>query len=378
MKKCPTCEKTFDDAMRFCQSDGTPLVSADEPASNDPYKTVVGRQEDTASSAPPDPFKTMIGGMPKRDESGDLLQLPQEQDALKTQFMTDEELRREMSGGAQKGEEIIDVPPLSEGSSGGRESGKGADDFSSSPPPPKFNEPSLSPPSFGDLSSTSSSDSSESSSTGYSNPFSGTSQGVSSPFDKTSGGDEPKSPFADTYNPPSSPIPSPFGESKPASYDPPSAPLPSYKEPEPAMNEPLNNPFSNSPFDQPAATNQPLQQTEWTPPPAPDASWQNQEIGQNTPFQPPAAGTGQNQTLAIVSLVLGILSLLCCAWFLPGIAAVVLGFMAKNKAENNPDQYGGRGLALGGIITGGISVILGIIVVILYVFTGALAGIGNF
>ena len=28
MKKCPTCEKTFEDSYRFCQLDGTPLVDA--------------------------------------------------------------------------------------------------------------------------------------------------------------------------------------------------------------------------------------------------------------------------------------------------------------------------------------------------------------
>ena len=26
MKQCPVCEKTFDDSLRFCQVDGTPLV----------------------------------------------------------------------------------------------------------------------------------------------------------------------------------------------------------------------------------------------------------------------------------------------------------------------------------------------------------------
>jgi hypothetical protein len=107
---------------------------------------------------------------------------------------------------------------------------------------------------------------------------------------------------------------------------------------------------------------------EWTPPPAPEANWQNQPVGQDSPFQPPPAGVavGQNKTLAIVSLVLGILSLLCCSWFIPGIAAIVTGVMARGKAKKNPAQYGGEGLALGGIITGVISLILGAIVAVLY------------
>jgi hypothetical protein len=72
MKKCPTCERTFDDSMKFCQTDGTPLVAvAENAAPDDAYKTTVGRQEDIAASIQPDPFKTMIGGSFNKDESGD-------------------------------------------------------------------------------------------------------------------------------------------------------------------------------------------------------------------------------------------------------------------------------------------------------------------
>ena len=87
---------------------------------------------------------------------------------------------------------------------------------------------------------------------------------------------------------------------------------------------------------------------------------------------------GQNKTLAIISLICGIASLICCSWFLPGIAAVVLGFMARGKAKANPAEYGGAGMALAGIITGAISLVMGVIVIILYL-AGAMAGsIGNF
>ena len=46
MKRCPTCDKTFDDNMRFCQADGTPLVD-DVPI--DPYKTMVATPADIAA-----------------------------------------------------------------------------------------------------------------------------------------------------------------------------------------------------------------------------------------------------------------------------------------------------------------------------------------
>ncbi|MCC7306699.1 MAG: DUF4190 domain-containing protein [Acidobacteria bacterium] len=94
---------------------------------------------------------------------------------------------------------------------------------------------------------------------------------------------------------------------------------------------------------------------------------------QNAPI---SAAAGQNKTLAIVSLVVGILSIFCCGWFIPGIVAIVLGFMAKGKATNDPANYGGKGLALGGIITGAVSLVLGVIVVVLY-FLGFAAGFIN-
>lgn len=111
---------------------------------------------------------------------------------------------------------------------------------------------------------------------------------------------------------------------------------------------------------------------EWTPPPAPDASWQNQEIGANTPFQPPmAGGEGQNKTLAIVSLVLGILGMtVCCGGLLPSIAAIITGVMARGKVNENPGEYGGSGMALGGLITGVIGLVLGIVIIILQVALG--------
>ena len=75
-------------------------------------------------------------------------------------------------------------------------------------------------------------------------------------------------------------------------------------------------------------------------------------------FEPaPQGGKG----MAIASLVLGIVSLaLCLYWFvaLPaGIVAVVLGVIARGKGV-------GKGLALGGIITGAIGVLFGIILAI--------------
>jgi hypothetical protein len=66
--------------------------------------------------------------------------------------------------------------------------------------------------------------------------------------------------------------------------------------------------------------------------------------------------------MAIISLVLGIVGLplvFCCFIGLLGsIPAVVLGFLGLNKAK---EGQGGRGLALAGMILGGIGIALAIL-----------------
>ncbi|HEY0459652.1 MAG TPA: DUF4190 domain-containing protein [Pyrinomonadaceae bacterium] len=70
----------------------------------------------------------------------------------------------------------------------------------------------------------------------------------------------------------------------------------------------------------------------------------------------------QNQTLATVSLVLGILSVVsvCCWGGIPlGTAAVVTGVLAMNKEKSDPAGYGGYGMSLGGVITGAVALLIG-------------------
>ena len=273
--------------MRFCQSDGTPLV---EDAPVDPYKTMVARPEDLAAAK-------------SSEQSEDVLDLPAESDPAKTMYASESEIRAEMDA---RDEQVIDIPPLVE------------------PEPPSFSDPGP-PPS----------------------PFSPSELGVTS----------------------APPIPSPFDEPKLSTYEPP--PVPSFAEPEPTLEEPAFNPF-----DQPSSA--PIAQAEWTPPPAPDAGWQNQQIGQNTPFQPPAPGTGGvNQTLPIVSLIFGVVSLCCYISPLTGIVALVTGYMGMKNANNDPRNYGGKGLAIAGMITGGVFFLLGLLYWIYIIFVVGLAAIGS-
>ncbi|MEQ1924112.1 MAG: DUF4190 domain-containing protein, partial [Pyrinomonadaceae bacterium] len=101
-----------------------------------------------------------------------------------------------------------------------------------------------------------------------------------------------------------------------------------------------------------------------------------QEIGSNTPFQPPPAGTaGQSQGLAIGAMVSGILSMLCCFSVITGPIGVILGFMAKKKADEDPANFGGRTFALVGMITGALGFVIGIVLIILQIFFGVLSNI---
>ena len=64
--------------------------------------------------------------------------------------------------------------------------------------------------------------------------------------------------------------------------------------------------------------------------------------------------------MAIISLVTGILSLICCSWFVFGIAAVVLGFLGKKEIDEGKKT--GKGLAVTGLSLGIASIVLGVIV----------------
>jgi len=319
MKRCPVCEKEFDDSLRFCQVDGTPLVDKAEAEEVDPFKTMVARKEDIAAAIPKEPALVVPPppepSVPAPIEN-ELLEIPPAADPNKTQFVSEAELRAEMAA-HEADEQVIDVPPIGE------------------PEPPKFVEPESSGSPFGGAPPPS--------------PF-------STPSEREA--DEP----GPANFPTSPPIPSPF-----------SAPPKAEMEPQESLEtpSPFADPVSPEPDVKPfePAPGAPLAQAEANSPVVNESNMQNpQDFGQNAPYNaPPASGGGQNQTLAIVSLVLGILGLtLCCGWFIVSLAAVITGFMARGKASSDPANYGGSGLALGGLITGLIG-ILGSIIVWIYV-----------
>ena len=325
--------------MRFCQSDGTPLV---EDAPIDPYKTMVASQDEIAAALR-DSTKEPEKPEPEHEE---VLEIPkEEEDPRKTMIASKEEISEILSE-----EPGMEIPAINE-------------PVPPSPEPPPFIAPPVQetpkPPV-------------------ESKPFQPeptppkTPTPPPSPFDS-----EPLPDFSKT----SPPIPSPFGEPKP----------PQFIDPKPKESKPLEPAApiagavggSVNPFDAPKPSAQADQHpAEWQPPAAPEANWQGQGLGKDTPFQPPPV-KGPSSVLAIVSVILGLVGLvallptilfLFCG-ILPiglGLAAIITGFMARSRAKSKPAEYGGGGLAMGGIILGVLSFIAPIaITVLLIVLYGA-------
>src|SRR6187399_1526698 len=92
-------------------------------------------------------------------------------------------------------------------------------------------------------------------------------------------------------------------------------------------------------------------------PSAPPALWQGQQNIQTPQFGAPFVQK-RDQTIPTISLVLGIFSivLICCyggIWL--GLPAAVLGFLGMRNADSDMNRYGGRGMAIGGMVLGVIS-----------------------
>ncbi|HEX3101958.1 MAG TPA: DUF4190 domain-containing protein [Pyrinomonadaceae bacterium] len=98
----------------------------------------------------------------------------------------------------------------------------------------------------------------------------------------------------------------------------------------------------------------------------PPAQWQPQNV-QNQPF-----GTSfvqkRDQVLPTIAMILGILSiaLICCyggIWL--GLPAAVLGFLGMRNADSDPGRYGGRGMAIAGMVLGVVSLLSSLVVALI-------------
>ena len=107
----------------------------------------------------------------------------------------------------------------------------------------------------------------------------------------------------------------------------------------------------------------------YTPPPVPAMARPTSPQGWQPP-PPPFVPAQQQQTMAAVSLALGIISITigwCCSFgILTAPVAIALGIAALVQIKNNPSRYAGKGMAIGGIATGGVYIAFLLLLIVIY------------
>ncbi len=80
---------------------------------------------------------------------------------------------------------------------------------------------------------------------------------------------------------------------------------------------------------------------------------------------PPPMQPRQMHTMAIVSLISGIVAWFFCP-FISAIIALITGAMARKEIRADPQRWDGDGLALAGMIVGGINLVIWTLVGLFY------------
>jgi hypothetical protein len=164
-------------------------------------------------------------------------------------------------------------------------------------------------------------------------------------------------PYTDPYAQPQYPPPSQQPQPPYQGQDPYAQPQPPYQQPQPPYQ-------GQDPYGQPQ---QPYQQQDPYGQPTSASPYPTSDPGYPGAGQYPAAGYGapppqQNNTLGLVGMILGIISIpaACCAilGIIAGAAALVLGILGMRKASAG--QASNRGQALAGVICGSVGLVLSI------------------
>ena len=94
---------------------------------------------------------------------------------------------------------------------------------------------------------------------------------------------------------------------------------------------------------------------------------------------PPAYPKSNDKNLALVSLILGVVSITIgwCCYFgvLTSPVAIGLGLYALSQIKKDPAKYGGRGLAIGGIATGALYFAGLLLIILIYGISFLMSGL---
>jgi len=122
-------------------------------------------------------------------------------------------------------------------------------------------------------------------------------------------------------------------------------------------------------------------QPTWVTPSAdlPPSSPQWQPLQSPTPIwqpPPPPYVQPENKSLAVAAMVVGIISVTVgwlCLGPIPGIAAIIMGGVSLSQIKKAPDRVGGKPMAVVGVVTGSVTVLIyaGIMIFYLVLFIAA-------
>lgn len=106
-------------------------------------------------------------------------------------------------------------------------------------------------------------------------------------------------------------------------------------------------------------------------PPQPEQPGYGQPYGGPPPGWAPVLPTNSKATAALITGITTLVLSWCCGLGVLGLAAVVLGMKGRAEVRQSQGTQTGEGLAIAGIITGGIAVLIGLLVIALIVLVFA-------
>jgi len=101
---------------------------------------------------------------------------------------------------------------------------------------------------------------------------------------------------------------------------------------------------------------------QWQPPQPAAPIWQ--------PPPPPSYVPPESKGLAVAAMVVGIISVTVgwlCLGPIPGIAAIIMGAVALSQIKKTPDRVGGKPMAVVGVVTGSVTVLIYAGIMVFYV-----------